>query len=613
MDQDLNGKTEPSSTEGRGTSRPAGTDMAPRIALAVLVALLIVGFAIHVRWLLSLHDLPEAVSKAGGWLRMLTGDDLPAVSLVIGPFVALLATVTGLLVHYGMPQVWQSARRSLQVGGILGACLAAAWFIGTTRLAGLRNLDWLFFIPIVPPALLAFQVIIMWRQRPRSVGDFRIGVSSQLRAALEASGELKCFQEVHAQLLRVFGGVVPEKVARLKSTPPGKSRDQAQRGSSTPTSFATQFAVPGLLLLLVGFGAMSLAASRSPFPTVGNKVVDEEAMRAVKWGVGGAYTYVLFTFGSRSFRTDLTVGAATWAMITLITGPILAVVLGVVWSMKATGDTAWQSAIVLFFAGLAPRRVMTIVEGVALQFLRSPGEAATSKLIPLTSLRGISADLAVRLREENVEDVTGLAYADPIRLVQNMPYDLRQVVEWIDQAQLAVAAPDQYETLQQRGVTGAIDLAWRWLQACVDPASGQVVIAHAKAAPASFKALVREPEREAELLYETGRQMFYEEQVRLLWVMYNCFSTAAGDQDLPAPGAEPIATASSTTVGDGVAAPSKPATAAAAPSSPPSLPQAPTSTPIESEPPASLAITRAEIMSPATSTESLEHGPRSTF
>jgi hypothetical protein len=67
--------------------------------------------------------------------------------------------------------------------------------------------------------------------------------------------------------------------------------------------------------------------------------------------------------------------------------------------------------------------------------------------------------------------VTGLAYADPIRLVQNMPYDLRQVVEWIDQAQLAMAAP--------------------------------------------------------------------EEQVRLLWVMYNCFSTTASDQDLPPVEPEP--------------------------------------------------------------------------
>jgi hypothetical protein len=501
----------------------------PRAALATLVALLTLGFVLHVRWLASQPDLPRAVKRAGSWLQVVTGDDLPGVSLVFGPFIALVAFVAGVLVHYGMPQVWQSARRSLQVGGILGACLAAAWFVGTTRLGALKGLDWLFFVPIVPPALLAFQALLTWRQRPRSVGDFRIGVSAPLRKALEDSGELKCFQEVHAQLLGVFGGVVSnDRGSTATALPKGTNRKVSKHGSYTPTSFATRFAVPGLLLLLVGFGVLSLAFGKPPADGV---LLNDVAVRALKWGVGGAYTYVLFTFGSRSFRNDLTVGATVWAMVTLITGPTLAVVLGLVWNLKADPTTGWQSAIVLFFAGLAPRRVMSIVESVALQFLKSPNEAVASRLIPLTTLRGISPELALRLREENIEDVTALAYADPIRLVQSMPYDLRQVVEWIDQAQLAIALPDQFETLLNRGVTGSIDLAWRWLQACVDPKSGAIAIAHASTAPASFAGLVREPGRESELVYDAARQMFYEEHVRLLWVMYNCFSTTAGDQE----------------------------------------------------------------------------------
>ncbi len=50
--------------------------------------------------------------------------------------------------------------------------------------------------------------------------------------------------------------------------------------------------------------------------------------------------------------------------------------------------------------------------------------------------------------------------------------------------------------------------------------------------PESFRSLTRAPDTEARLLYDTARQMFYEEHVRLLWVMYNCFSTAGGDQPL---------------------------------------------------------------------------------
>jgi hypothetical protein len=440
-----------------------------------------------------------------------------------------------------LPQVWKSARRSLQVGTLLGACIAAAWFIGTTRLAGLRAIDWLYFVPAIPPALLAFQAMVMWRQRPRSVGDFRIGVSAELCKALQQSEDDKQFNAVHEQLVRVFGGVKTGATSKLASGKPPPTSE----GTRSLGSFAQQFAVPCLLLLIVGFGALALAMNPDALVMTNKlgaiiKRPPEAAVRGLQWGVAGAFTYVLFTFGSRSFRNDLTVGAATWAVITLVTGPALAVVVALVGKLEAS-DATWQSAVVLFAAGVAPRRVMSIIESVALQFLKAPAEASIAKLIPLTTLRGISPELALRLREENIEDVTALAYADPIRLVQSVPYDLRQVVEWIDQAQLAVALPGQYETLLQRGVTGAIDLAWRWLQACAE-GEPPVSIAHSKTVPPSFSVLVRDPS-DAQLVYETARQMFYEEHVRLLWVMYNSFSTT----DSEASAAEPAPATSSRT------------------------------------------------------------------
>jgi hypothetical protein len=519
-----------------------GQGMAPRVALAVFVALLVPLFTLYAYWLIMAPTLSHAVLRADDWLNVFTQGKGGAVLLVFGPALALLCVVGGVLLHFGMPQVWKSARRSLQVGGLLGACLAAAWFVGTARLAGLKAVDWLFFVPVVPPALLAFQAMIMWRQRPRSVGDFRIGVSAQLCKALSSSEDDKQFKAVHAQLVRVFGGVASTKA-------PNGTTPATSDGARTPSYFAAQFAVPCLLLLLVGFGAMALATSPTALALAeqngGVLRAPEAAQRGLQWGVAGAYTYVLFTFGARSFRNDLTVGAATWAIITLVTGPALAVVVALVGNLKPPADTVdWQGAVVLFFAGAAPRRVMSIVESVAQQFLKAPTEA-TAKLIPLTSLRGISSELALRLREENIEDVTALAYADPIRLVQSMPYDLRQVVEWIDQAQLAVALPRQYETLLERGVTGAIDLAWRWLQACGEDGANPVTIAHGKAIPQSFALLASDP-KDAGLIYETARQMFYEEHVRLLWVMYNSFSTTSGDpspsESSNSPASEPART-----------------------------------------------------------------------
>ena len=112
MDKNPEAKTnrdEPARPANNGWLRSKGSG--PRVALVTLVALLTLGFVLHVRWLASQPDLPGAVQRASSWLQMITGDNLAGVSLVFGPFVLVFAFVLGLLVHYGLPQVWQSARR----------------------------------------------------------------------------------------------------------------------------------------------------------------------------------------------------------------------------------------------------------------------------------------------------------------------------------------------------------------------------------------------------------------------------------------------------------------------------------------------------------------------
>jgi hypothetical protein len=54
---------------------------------------------------------------------------------------------------------------------------------------------------------------------------------------------------------------------------------------------------------------------------------------------------------------------------------------------------------------------------------------------------------------------------------------------------------------------------------------GKGTLEVASTPPATFKALVNDVERDAAIVYETAAQLFYEEQVGLLWVMYNSFST----------------------------------------------------------------------------------------
>src|SRR5204863_5968906 len=82
------------------------------------------------------------------------------------------------------------------------------------------------------------------------------------------------------------------------------------------------------------------------------------------------------------------------------------------------------------------------------------------RTIPLIQLRGITQSIAERLGEEGIQDVSGLAYANPLKLLRNTPYDWRQVVNWMDEALLMVNLPDGWEQLEKIGITGSIDLAW---------------------------------------------------------------------------------------------------------------------------------------------------------
>ncbi len=92
--------------------------------------------------------------------------------------------------------------------------------------------------------------------------------------------------------------------------------------------------------------------------------------------------------------------------------------------------------------------------------------------------------------------------------------------------------PKHYETLRENGVTGAIDLALALAPARRAHDRGRVVSSVPEAPPESFRLIVNQVDQDAKLVYDTAAQLFYEEQVRLLWVMYNCFSTTAAGVDL---------------------------------------------------------------------------------
>jgi hypothetical protein len=123
--------------------------------------------------------------------------------------------------------------------------------------------------------------------------------------------------------------------------------------------------------------------------------------------------------------------------------------------------------------------------------------------LPLTKLRGVTSDIIDRLAEEGIDDITTLAYANPLRLLRNTPYDWRQVINWMDEALLIVTLPDAYLDLEKIGITGAIDLAW-----------------HYDAPDPEMEMLAKSVKLEPAQMRSVTTRLYQDAQVDLVWSLY---------------------------------------------------------------------------------------------
>ena len=313
-------------TEDEKAQQLARAEAYRKFSVVALVMLVTAALGLYASWLYS-TKLADAVKQTARWFELSRSQWL-AHLLVVGPFLVLLVVVIALLVRHGLPKFWESARRSAFLGMLLGACVVAVALLTSDVLTALARQNWLYFIPVVPPLLLGYQGLAVWRQRPRSLGAFTLAVSAEAQKALEHDGAIERFKATHRQLLRVFGahpGAAAQQPNAAPTAEPGAEQPAIPSPSGDaygPSYFFTNFAVPALLLLAVGFGAIAMALNEQAW---GN----DNVVLGLRWGVVGAFVYVLIEFGSRSFRSDLTVGAVIWAIITLIVGPALAVLLAV--------------------------------------------------------------------------------------------------------------------------------------------------------------------------------------------------------------------------------------------------------------------------------------------
>jgi hypothetical protein len=412
------------------------------------------------------------------------GSPLPALAL-LGAALALPAI-----------SLLPAARRH-RANLVLAAVTAAAVYFLVRAPAVSR---WIALLVLVPPFLVLQQATFLWNHRPR-----------------RRRGEILAERPPGVDEAR-YNAMV------------GGWEDNAQsllgaiQSHYSPQTLFVRYGLPAVLLAATGlvvvvalvepthalFGAID-AAHR------GDEAVRGLLLRGARYGAAGAYVFVMLDLGRRAFRHDITSGSATWAVVTLIVGPLLAATIALVWRLPAD-EASWQSGLVLFFAGMAPRRIMTIVEQSALNLLKaSPAAGPPSRVTPLNQIRGITAAHAERLAEEGVTDTIALAYADPIRLVRNTSYDLRQILAWIDEAILITYLPAHWQKLEEAGITGAIDLAWVEMSQDKDQQVQQLA-EHAGIRPAL-------------LLAGVVNRLFYDEHVRRVWALYNAFTDEGRDDE----------------------------------------------------------------------------------
>jgi hypothetical protein len=319
----------------------------------------------------------------------------------------------------------------------------------------------------------------------------------------------------HAMFLRLyrprFGAdrAEPQKVLpHLREVLKKVSEDE--RNAFSIRILTLRLGTPALLVAVAG---VTLVAALGP--TTSTTSLAPTLLTAVRLGALGAATYVLLTLGIRNFRRDITSGSAMWCAVALALGPMLAGVLQQVWTLTDPGShTSWTASSIYFLAGLAPRQVASAIETAASKLL-APGAGSAApvpRIVPVSQVRGITREIADRLEEEGIVDIAGLAMSDPVKLLRNTSFDTRQIISWMDEALLIYFLPQNWQALENEGITGAIDLAWY--------GSYEPDPQHPLEVPTNVKDLADRVHMTPRGLCDIVDRLYEDAQVQLVWVLY---------------------------------------------------------------------------------------------
>ena len=327
---------------------------------------------------------------------------------------------------------------------VVGVITGTALFkFGIPRSNGMPSLQWL--IALLPGAIILSQLVYLLSSRRKQYRQALGPMNDQERGLLEdlyfAAGPLTFRYAAPAILVTVLCGTIVSALTNPKVYLPWLF--QTAVVTETPS-------------------ANSLAANSSAANEYWPKGTWLQAFRGASLGFLGSYVYLLLMLTDRARQRDIPTGIAMWAaampVLGLLMGGVAALIISVAMGNSDSGSS-WSRDAIFFVAGMLPRQFASLVQA-GVQRMFQQGAAPTIRSLPLVTLRGVGPDVAARLEEEGIHDVSSLAYASPHQLIRTTTYAPRQIVDWIDEALLIATVPAQWEALEKAGITGALDLAW---------------------------------------------------------------------------------------------------------------------------------------------------------
>jgi hypothetical protein len=180
--------------------------------------------------------------------------------------------------------------------------------------------------------------------------------------------------------------------------------------------------------------------------------------RLMFWCWMGAYIYSVDRIIRHYLAKDLTpnvyVAVAKRFTVAFVVGTLIGIAIGVEnrhvlgLSLDANLTAVY---VVCFFVGMFPENGLRWIRDLARRALGQGGKEPDSEA--LSVIDGIGVWQEGRLDQEGIINIQNLASANLLALVANTPFDVGQVVDWVDQAILITnTSTDQLAALKKTGV-----------------------------------------------------------------------------------------------------------------------------------------------------------------